>query len=158
MFSVMCVCVCSYRGGVSCDNYPWCIGLHHPQDMEPHCTGTPLTLPPSPPPQTGHLTVQEHSSLGPRHLGYGTPPHPLTQPFWTCSTLFNLDLQVQGPLVVTSGGQDWISVQTCSLKDPPSWCWHLVATEVFTVGKWTVRILLVCFLVSVYLYLMTRRY
>ena len=44
---------------------------------------------------------------------------------------------------VTSGGQYWGPIQTCSLEDP-----HLVATEVCTIGKRAVRILLECFLVT----------
>ena len=43
------VCVCLSTGGIPCDHYPWCIGLH--------CTGTPTPVlpssrhgPPAPPP------------------------------------------------------------------------------------------------------------
>ena len=39
------------------------------------------------------------------------------------------------PLLLTSGGQHWRHVQTCSLEDLPHQYWHLVvATETRTVG------------------------
>ena len=47
-------------------------------------------------------------------------------------------------LLMPSGGQDWRPVRTCS----PHWCWHLVATEARTVGKWALWILPECFLVT----------
>ena len=39
--------------------------------------------------------------------------------------------QTQPFLLMTSGGQDWIPVQTCSLERTP-WCWHLVASKACT--------------------------
>ena len=52
-------------------------------------------------------------------------------------------------LLVTSGGQDWRPVQTCSLEDPHYQCWHLAASCWSTYGGWAaVRILLECFRVS----------
>ena len=59
------------------------------------------------PHRSGHgtSTVQEQS--GPN------PPVPKA-----CLNVFNLDLTVQGPLPVTSGGNNWRPVQTCSLEDP----------------------------------------
>ena len=50
------------------------------------------------------------------------------------------------PELMTSGGQDWRSVQTCSSEDS-YWCWHLVATEGLTVGKRALGILLERFLI-----------
>ena len=53
------------------------------------------------------------------------------------------------PLLVTSGDQDWRPIQTCSLEGhPPPPLIYLVANEVRMVGKWAVRILLECFLVT----------
>ena len=50
------------------------------------------------------------------------------------------------PLLVTSGGDHWRAVQTCSFGDPMEW--RLVVateTEARTVSKWAVCILLECF-------------
>ena len=56
-------------------------------------------------------------------------------------------------LLVTSGGQDWRFVQTCSPEEPPpNWYLHLVATKAHTVGKRVVCILLECFLVTMILW------
>ena len=73
----------------------------------------------------------------------------ITHDAFNSSDMFNLDLTVQRPhwpqfplyrdplpqtqpfLLMTSGGQDWIPVQTCSLERTP-WCWHLVASKACT--------------------------
>ena len=76
-----------------------------------------------------------------------------------------LDLTVQGPgappctgpLLVTSGSQDWRPVQTCSLEDltvqgTPNnadiYWWP--ATEAHTVGERAVHILVECFLLHTF--------
>ena len=84
----------------------------------PHCTRSPLVLPPS-------------------HMG--SPPHIMRSP--------PLALECGPPLLVTSSGHHWQPAETCSLEDPHQYG-HLVATKADTVGKWAVRILLECFLVS----------
>ena len=135
LFSVVSVCHSVHSGGVvPCDHYPWCI-RHHckppghgtsqyrppwptPLDMEPHCVAPPKPHPP------------------PDMVDYCTgPPPPDMGPYCTAPT--NIDI----------GGQDWRSVQTCSLEGPHQY-WHLLATEARPVGKWAVRILLECFLVK----------
>ena len=51
------------------------------------------------------------------------------------------------PLLVTSFGHHWRPIQTCSLEDTLHWYWHLGPLKhIQLVGKWTVCILLECFL------------
>ena len=89
------------------------------------------------------LTVQgpPPPSCTPRH---GTSPRlPGTSLYWnppqtrahpsTCSNSLNLDLTVQGPLLLTSSGQEWRPVQTCSLRIPPIHT-HLHTSQVLTSG------------------------
>ena len=73
------------------------------------------------------LTIQDPHSLHPPPPGHGTSLY--RDPPQTCSNLFNLDLNVQGP--------------------PPLLdMFKLVHYEVCTVGKWLVDILLECFFVT----------
>ena len=86
--------------------------------------------------------------------GRGGPMWPLRMMHWTSlcrgplppGDLFKL-VHWSTPLLVTSGGHNWLPVQNCWLEDPlPNWYWHLVATKPRIDGKRVVRILLECFL------------
>ena len=75
---------------------------------------------------------------------------------WFWPFLWTSYLTVQNPLgptlqVVTSSGQNWRPVQTCSLFTRPHWCWHLVDA----VEKQVVHIPLDCFLFSCFRNLIT---
>ena len=121
MFSF--VCVSLFTGwGVPCDHYPWSNGPHQ----------GPLPGPTLP--WTWDLTVQ-------------VPLRPWTLPgHETLSPCVGTVPQPAPPPILTSSGHDWTPVQTGSLEDPR--CWHLVATEAYTVGKRAIRILLEYFLVA----------
>ena len=91
------------------------------------------------------MSLNIDPDMEPHVTGPWSPNPPLLLQTW--------DLAVQGPpgpsLLATSGCHHWRPVQTCSLQNPlPHQYRHLVATEAHTVGKWVVRILLECFLVS----------
>ena len=90
------------------------IGSHHTEVPTPW----PALQPRSPP----------ALAKGPRHwtsLFRDPPPPPssaLVHSTWDLTAqepLWTWVITVQGPLLVTSGGQDWRPVQTCSLEDNP---------------------------------------
>ena len=82
--------------------YPWCLG--------PHCTTPALAFP--------------------RHHTWVLPA-PVHTYYWHLAAntgdLFKLVHLRTPPLVVTSGGQHWRPVQTCTIEDPQSdiWWWPL---------------------------------
>ena len=97
----------------------------------PHCKG--MVLPwycPSPPCIGPHCTRTQASPPG--HVR-------------TCSTWTSL---YRNPLLVTSGGQDWKPVQTCSPEDPPDADFWWLMKHAYS-RQAVVRILLECFLVQV---------
>ena len=97
-----CLSVILFVGGVPCDHYPRCIG--------PHCTG-PLVLnirhgdPPNPVPSEPWPICQPWRQ-----------PQPPSEPWSTPQTS---DMGPLIPMLVTSGGNHWRPVQTCSCEDAP---------------------------------------
>ena len=108
-----------------------------PQDMRSHCTGTPLN--PSYPAH-GTSLYRDFTSPTPEHRTSGGKT----------ANLFKPD-RLRTTLVVKSDGKDWRPFQTHSLQDPfPNTgadIWRPLK-NVHMVGRWSVRILLECFLVT----------
>ena len=81
--------------------------------------------------------------------GGGGPMWPLPMMHW--SSLYRPPLPCPGPL--SASDIFWLSLVVSSnlftWGTAPNWYWHLVATEVHSVGKRAIRILLECFLVIV---------
>ena len=91
-----------------------------PLDMGCHNTGNP-----GPRPWTWNFTVQ-----------WPSDPTPASDIYWSRLKIYGNLFTWEPALLVTSGGQDWKLVQTCSRGDTPSnLCWHLVAPESCAAGE-----------------------
>ena len=82
---------------------------------------------------------------------YRAPPPPPHITPWTPCPSSPPDIRPGTPLLLTSGGQHWKPVQTCSLEDllrTDIWWCPLKHIQFATVCKQAVSILLECFLVN----------